>query len=343
MTITYRSDSSASGTILSGNNLTISVPSGVQDNDVLICYIYRDAVGADTAQTSLPAGWTKLTGISASDTSGRDRVIDIGWKVADEELSSYGFTNNGASSHEMQGYVIAYIGVDTTTPIDVTPTSSHRSFIENVAADELLPPPVTPNTSPTLAIIFGSLSNAVASDTSATAPSGYTRRFGDTDYREYAFICVADKPLSDTSQETPGYFVLSGWDVGDEGYTATILLREATVAGEVINRVLTENTVVTDPIPGYQLTQERPANSNVELLTDAAFLYYAFARLVIEYLSLTDQYIIEQNLRRDLSDVASLSDAIEVLHQYFRSVSDSIAVSDGFTKSITRRIPRHLR
>jgi hypothetical protein len=102
-------------------------------------------------------------------------------------------------------------------------------------------------------------------------------------------------------------------------------------AGQTINRVLKSNTIVTDPIPGYQLTQERPANSNINLLTDAAFLYYAFARLVVENLSPTDQYIMEQNLRRDLSDVASLSDAIEVL----RSVSDSIAVSDGFTKSIT--------
>jgi hypothetical protein len=119
------------------------------------------------------------------------------------------------------------------------------------------------------------------------------------------------------------------------GYNFIGLVIEAEATGATINRVLTENTVVTDPVAGYQLTQERPANSNVELLTDAAFLYYAFARLVVEYLPLTDQYIVEQNLRRDLSESATLTDAIEVLHEYFRRVSDAIAVGDGFTKSIT--------
>jgi hypothetical protein len=105
--------------------------------------------------------------------------------------------------------------------------------------------------------------------------------------------------------------------------------------GETFNRVLTENTVVTDPVPGYQLIQKRPANSNINLLTDAAFLYYAFARLIVEYLPLTDQYIIEQSLRRDLSEAANLTDAITTLRQYFRDLSDAIEVSDGFTKSIT--------
>jgi hypothetical protein len=95
------------------------------------------------------------------------------------------------------------------------------------------------------------------------------------------------------------------------GYNFIGLVIEAEATGATINRVLTENTAVTDPVAGYQLTQERPANSNVELLTDAAFLYYAFARLVVEYLPLTDQYIVEQNLRRDLSESATLTDAIE--------------------------------
>lgn len=113
--------------------------------------------------------------------------------------------------------------------------------------------------------------------------------------------------------------------------------------GEVINRVLTETTVITDPVPGSLLKKERAANSNVDLLVDAMFLYTAHARLVQDNFSVGDQYVIGQNLDRALSEAVSVEDALAIFHRSFREISEVISLDDALlAKNIYGRVQADL-
>ncbi len=124
MAIAYRShtvqNNSGSGTI------TINKPSGVIDGDLLIAFFSEDS---DSPRITA-SGWTAFsgTGIGASGeiVVGTSAVLQCFYKVASSEGASWNFTPS-ASYTGVVG-VIAYSGVDTTTPIDVaagaTPASS---------------------------------------------------------------------------------------------------------------------------------------------------------------------------------------------------------------------------
>ncbi|NTU68909.1 MAG: hypothetical protein HGB02_08530 [Chlorobiaceae bacterium] len=107
MAIAYRSTSTASGT----TSASLAAPSGVQIGDVLIALkIDRATSGTTTA----PAGWTRIN--SASGTSGRGEIF---YRVHDaNNTGPWSFTGTTRT----QVTCIAFSGVDTTTPLDVTPT-----------------------------------------------------------------------------------------------------------------------------------------------------------------------------------------------------------------------------
>lgn len=130
MAIAYRShtvqNNSGSGTI------TINKPSGVVDNDLLIAFFSEDS---DTPRITA-TGWTAFsgTGIGASGeiVVGTSEVLQCFYKVASSEGASWNFTPS-ASYTGVVG-VIAYSGVDTTTPIDVAAGATPASGTTHTSA-----------------------------------------------------------------------------------------------------------------------------------------------------------------------------------------------------------------
>ena len=130
MTIAYRShtvqNNSGSGTI------TINKPSGVVDNDLLIAFFSEDSNTPRITAT----GWTAFsgTGIGASGeiVVGTSAVLQCFYKVAGSEGASWNFTPS-ASYIGVVG-VIAYSGVDTTTPIDVAAGATPASGTTHTSA-----------------------------------------------------------------------------------------------------------------------------------------------------------------------------------------------------------------
>lgn len=109
--------------------------------------------------------------------------------------------------------------------------------------------------------------------------------------------------------------------------------------GEIINRVLTSSTVVTDPVPGYQLQQIRPANSNAEL-TDAAFVIYTIGKFIDESFVVGDSFVLKKNLRKAIIDAVSIQDAINIANSWFVRLTDAIQLSDGMNYVVfgTKRV-----
>src|SRR5438876_4251495 len=102
----YRANTSGSGT------LTITKPSSVVNNDVMIA-----AIAVRGSVTSVPAGWTQLTGSPwCSPSCGSSNLsLYVYYKKAASEGSSYGWGVGGKAA----GGIVAYYNVNTTTPVDV--------------------------------------------------------------------------------------------------------------------------------------------------------------------------------------------------------------------------------
>lgn len=156
----YRSitaqNTSGSGTI------TINKPSGVVDGDLLIGFFTEDS-GA--SRVTAPGGWAAITGtgIGASGeiVVGASAVLQCFYKVASGEGASWGFTPGG--TYTGVSGVIAYSGVDTTTPIDVAAGATPATGTSHASAS------ITPSVSGCMLVGIWSIDSNAGTNTWSTA------------------------------------------------------------------------------------------------------------------------------------------------------------------------------
>jgi hypothetical protein len=149
--IAWRSDTSAQVTL--GTSITLTKPSGTASGDVLVAAV---DIGGTTTVTA-PSGWTLVR----STTSGTSLTQAIYVHVAGtSEPSSYQW--RFSSARLASAVMAAYIGVNTTTPVDVSSGGSSSNSSSDVA------PSVTTTAAGELLIgVFGEAANA-----SVTPPTG---------------------------------------------------------------------------------------------------------------------------------------------------------------------------
>lgn len=105
--------SAMTGSSASSGSFSITKPTGVQDGDLLIM------IGASNegAWNTFPSGWTQLAVSTDATTPNAFRAY-MWYKVASSEGASYNFgsTTASGSGAPMVGLMVAYRGVDTSSP-----------------------------------------------------------------------------------------------------------------------------------------------------------------------------------------------------------------------------------
>jgi hypothetical protein len=113
--ITVRGASSASST---NGSLVLATPAGTAANDVLIAQVTNRYDG--TYAIGSPAGWT-LINRTTTGAGANSLTSAVFWRKASaSEPASATFTLSGGSGVDMVGGVVAYTGVDGTTPVNVS-------------------------------------------------------------------------------------------------------------------------------------------------------------------------------------------------------------------------------
>lgn len=114
MSITHRNSASNS---VSAQAITISVPSGVVDGDVMIAVVEVAATAGTVASTTFtaPSGWTSVANSVATNTRMQTWI-----RVASSEPASYQWTIAGGVDRAITGIIAAWSGGDTSTPQDTT-------------------------------------------------------------------------------------------------------------------------------------------------------------------------------------------------------------------------------
>lgn len=145
---------------------TVSKPTGTADGDWLCAFTATDTVHTITT----PAGWTFIATLDQS----TDTSLSAFYKIASGEGASYTFTNLFGTTEVGTICVMAYSGVDGTTPLDgVTPTT-----LASAAANGQTWPSITPVTSGAAVVGVGGSdpSSSARAATVSGSPTGQTER-----------------------------------------------------------------------------------------------------------------------------------------------------------------------
>jgi Tfp pilus assembly protein PilV len=152
-TIAFRS--AASAVTAGGTSVTVTTPSGTTSGDVLLAAIMIDSNGS----IPTPSGWT-LIRTDAANTTVR---LGLFYKVAgSSEPASYTFSGLPTNSYVVSG-INAYSGVDTSSPIDVSGSSTGTS------ATASAPSLTTTQTNTQLVAFWAAQKQVLSTDASMTA------------------------------------------------------------------------------------------------------------------------------------------------------------------------------
>ena len=234
--ITLRSTSEAANQTAS--TLVIPAPVGTQPGDVLIATI--DSRGKP--DISAPAGWTLIRFDANANTQRKATFFKV---ATGSEPTSYTFTLTRTES--ASGAILAYVGVDTSSPID-----THDATIEQGnRADQLIAPSVVTSTDGSMII---TLTGAAANVDIDPAPTT-TEWVEITSIGNYDITTHAAGKLQTTAGPTGSFTAIS---TGSTKYISqTLALRPGVVVPNV-SPTANDDTAIVDP--GGNVTIDVAAN-----------------------------------------------------------------------------------
>jgi hypothetical protein len=135
--ITFRGREATVST--SSSPLTLSRPSATQEGDVLVAQVAYYG----TSTISAPSDWTLVL----ADTSGTSVTSAVYYKVATGRDAPATFSRPASSPGDMVGGIVAYSGVDPSSPVAVTGRTTGTG-------DAVIPPAVTTAVKDTMVVYF---------------------------------------------------------------------------------------------------------------------------------------------------------------------------------------------
>ncbi|ESU29308.1 CHU large protein [Flavobacterium limnosediminis JC2902] len=148
--------------------LTINKPTGVIAGDIMIVNITQR--GTNTLSNPTCTGWTSIDGANLG--GGTDRRVSVLYKIAGvSEPANYTF-NLDADVDKSAGAILAFSGVDNTTPFDVTLGTINTANSTTVTATG-----ITTATNNAAVIMLGGSGGSTWSGWTTTSPGGLTELY----------------------------------------------------------------------------------------------------------------------------------------------------------------------
>lgn len=215
----------ASANNTNGTNLTVTLPGGVAQDDVVFA-AYGNANSSDFDVTTVTSGYTELADLYSNDSL--DANFGVFRKVQGASPdSTVVFTGGGASNTGAAAVAMVLRGVNTTTPEDATTTTA--TGIDSAIPD---PPSITTVTADAWVLAFGGSSRF---DTSVNAPTNYTNFESDSGDSISDFLAmVASREIAVPGAEDPGTFQNVGTSTSSAWCAVTVAVRPLIQAGSFI-------------------------------------------------------------------------------------------------------------
>ena len=216
------------GALEGDTGLEVPLPAGVQDNDFLVIQTYRDD---NTDSFDTLTDWDL---VQYTKSTGEDMQVAFYTKVAENELTNPTITHSDTSQEQWAARMMAFRGVDTDNPFDVTYVEGDHLVerINIVSPNTQVAQPITTNNDDAWVLILEAVSQDEVS--SNADPSGYTnihRNLGSGNNHRQMQAWYQE--IGTAGTETPG---AAGWTSGNDDQDAiyiTLALRAAVDSGIV--------------------------------------------------------------------------------------------------------------
>lgn len=231
---------------------------GLQQNDLVL------AVGAigdnddlNFTMAMTTSGYTLVTGTDLFSNDVQDTHLAVFYKfMGPTPDSSAVFTGQGGTDASCALAVMAFRGVDTSTPMDTSATTA--TGLNTYAAN---PPSISGSTSGFWTVACGAAGTVLGATAAFTLPTGYTTNAQGSSGNDTSDVTVAmGYNSSPATPEDPGSFTHNGTDSADYSWcAATLALRPlvltAVTASESEPTGLTESLIVSVLTSSQEATQ----------------------------------------------------------------------------------------
>jgi hypothetical protein len=223
---------SAEGSAINGGNVTLDLTAlsgggSLQQNDlVIVAYSIGDNDTVDFDMAMVTADYNEVADLFSNDSA--DAYLGVYWKVMGATPDTTAEVDGqGGTDAAVAAVAMVFRGVDTTTPMDVTPTTDTGN-----SADHPNPPSINHNNpSGVWTVIAGCCGNAGGVGTETfTFPTGYTTNAVDVSCNDTTKTTLGMGYRTDPADpEDPGQMTWSGASALSDSWCAcTIALRPAT-------------------------------------------------------------------------------------------------------------------
>jgi hypothetical protein len=222
-----------------GSNCVIdlSTIAGLAENDiVIVAFSNGDNDGVDETVSMTTSGYTKVADLFSDDNF--DTNLGVFWKVMGATPDANATTAGmGGNDSGQSAVCMAFRGVDTTTPMDVTPTTA--TGINTVLPN---PPSIDFDDANAWVVAIGAGAHDTGANKTYSAPADYdniqTRSGNDT---SDSITGMAYKP-DPSDPEDPGIWSWSDTDAATFSWCAvTLALREAVGVQDIEGTLHTNN------------------------------------------------------------------------------------------------------
>jgi hypothetical protein len=216
---------SAEGSAQNGASVTLTLPTALQNDLVIVAYSIADNDTVDFDMAMVTADYTEVADLFSNDSN--DSYLGVFWKVmgATPDTTAQ-VAGLGGTDAAVAAVAMVFRGVDTTTPMDVTPTTDTGQSTTHPN-----PPSINHNNpSGVWTVIAGCGSHNGGAAPTFTFPTGYTTNAVDDSESDTTATTVGMGYNSAPSDpEDPGVMTWSGVDALSNSWcAATIALRPAT-------------------------------------------------------------------------------------------------------------------
>lgn len=185
-----------------GAPLTQTVPTGTQDNDVLLWFVNRDET---TTTRNFPAGWTKLGTVAVGGDGG---ALSVAYRLASSEPASYDLDGTNWPADWAVSAMVAIQDAATVSFIDDSDLVGSGG--SSTSPWTIVSSSVTTTEADTLLIWCGALDNSTSqSITGYTAPTDFTE-IGEIDNDNWCSLSIATKAQATATTVTVNDGVCTG-------------------------------------------------------------------------------------------------------------------------------------
>jgi hypothetical protein len=310
-----------------GTNQGLTLPSGLQNDDLMILVHYMTSTTGGSVTT--PSGWTMLQS-THQDSGGSITIWYRFYQSGDSEptITASGLTNTGNNKDAAIAQIAAWRGIDASAPVATIGSVSTNSAAQNIGGISGIS-----LSAGDVVVVFGAkLSDwtsvaDLSGDNLSWAEIGEPVRTASQTKNSGLVWDYAINDASNTTVTSKTFTVTGGSSAAGKG----VMFSLNASASQNFSRTPADSTSITDSVARQGLYNRSVSDSTT--VADSIARTYLASRTITNTITIADTAASALAASRSVSDSTTINDSIS--YRVILSVSDSVTVTDSPTRTLS--------